>query len=374
MGTEPKSVLTTIDEVASRCDINEKKGRSLLSEGVIPSIFTGNGVRKRYYTTDEFIEYSKELIVRNSQGDLNEDSSDKEIFLSKYANSSIHSVSSKKAEIITLSNLKGGVGKTTNTINIAIALVKLGQRVLVVDMDAQAQSSRYFKKVSYKGNSILSLFESIMDRDSEPLDKEKILSKIVRIEDTGVTDVTLDILPSEISLTKKLETAKMTMIRPEKMLLDVISHIRDEYDFILIDTPPYPGLSLQLSFYAADKVVLVTEAEEFSIEGLESTIEEIIDIQTHTEKSLEIESIFISAYRKLKHQVLNRDTIIDIAIDKLGGNVSFQIVKDSSTVGIAQNLQLPIIGYKKKPRDVLTLSQPFFNYAQKIILNRNFGE
>ena len=374
MRREEEAILATVGEVATICDVNDMRGRKLLAEDIIPSIFTGNGIRKRYYTTKTFIDYTKKLILNEANGELGDNPSNKEIFLSSYATSGIHKTSQKEAEVITFSNLKGGVGKTTNTINIAIALAKLGQRVLIVDMDAQAQSSRYFKKVLYKGNSILSLFENIMDRERAPLDKEAINSRIVKIEDTGVENVSVSILPSEIALTKKLEAAKMTMIRPEKMLLDILNKIKDDYDFILIDTPPYPGLSLQLSFYAADKIVLVTEAEEFSIEGLESTIEEIIDIQHHTEKYFKIDTIFVSSYKQLKHQEASMNTIIDICMEKLDGDVSFQVIKDSSSIGTAQILQLPIIGYTKKPRNALSLSVPFFNYAQKLILTRNKGE
>ena len=366
-------VLTTSIDISNFIGVNEKKARELLFEGVIPSISTGNGTRVRYYTLPLLIEYAYKKIKSLYP---NEAQTMRDAFLIKGLNKSIHSHMNQggKARVITVSNLKGGVGKTTDAVNLGVVLAKLGQRVLIVDMDAQAQSSRYFRKISYHGKSILALFEKYAEAGEVTADEVK--SKIVTFDDLGEGDYTIDILPSEIRLAKKLELLRMNL-RPETILSNILAPVLGDYDIVLVDTPPYPGLSLEQSLYAADSVLVATEAEEFSIEGLESTLAEIGDINKFTNRTLKVDSIFVNAFTRHAYQQEALEAILDIYDDKLGGvegGSEMYLVKSSNAiVGAAQAKQLPIIGWLKKPREALLLAEPFFEYGISLI-NRNKGE
>ncbi len=361
-------IFSTSNEISDAINVNEKATKSLLSNHVIPCVTTGGEHRKRYYTTQLLIDYAYENII-NKLG-LSRVSY-KEAFLQKGLTKEIHKAfASHKCKIITVTNQKGGVGKTTNAVNIAVALAKLGQRVLIVDMDSQAQSSRYFKKVSYKDNSILSVFEQYKINNS--VDRAYIQSKIVTFNDFENEAYSLDILPSEIKLAKMLELMRMSN-RPDTILSKILDQIKMDYDYIVIDTPPYSGLSLEMSLYATDKVVLVSEADEFSLEGLEVTIQEIAELNKNLEKKIMIDAVFVNGFSK-QHNYANDalDEIMDIVLDKLelDENSLFIVKHSPSIVRSSQANQQAIIDYKVKVREALTVFEPMLAYATKLILEQ----
>ena len=362
-------IFNSSNEIASFINVNEKNVKTLLQNRVIPCITTGGEHRKRYYTTELLIDYAHKNII-NKYG-LDNNTSYKKAFLQKELNQKVHlSFASHRCQVITVTNQKGGVGKTTNTINIAVALAKLGQKVLVVDMDSQAQSSRYFKKVSYKNRSILSIFEQFKLNDD--IEKSYIKDKIVTFSDFENEAYSLDILPSEIKLAKMLELMRMSN-RPDTILDKILNYIKEDYDYIIIDTPPYSGLSLEMSLFASDKVLLVSEADEFSVEGLEVTIQEINELNKNLNKKIEIDGIFVNAFSK-HHNYANEalDDIVDILLDKLNLNEDalFVVRYSPSIIRSSQAVQQSIIDYKIKVKESLSLFQPMLEYAIKLILEQ----
>jgi len=359
-------IFNSSNEMASFLNVNEKKVKSLLQGQVIPCVTTGGEHRKRYYTTQRLMDFAYKNIVYKYGLDKN--TSYKEAFLQKDLNKEIHSSKvSHRCEVITVTNQKGGVGKTTNTVNISVALAKLGQKVLIVDMDSQAQSSRYFKKVSYKNDSILSIFE--LFKLNNEVYKSVIQEKIITFSDFENGLYTLDVLPSEIKLAKMLELMRMSH-RPDTILDKILIKVKEDYDYILIDTPPYSGLSLEMSLFASDKVLLVSEADEFSVEGLEVTIQEIEELNRNLSKKIKIDGIFVNAFSK-QHNYANEalEDIMDILLDKLSldENDLFIVKYSPSIIRSSQAIQQSIIDYKIKVKESLTLFEPMLAYAIKLI-------
>ncbi len=192
--------------------------------------------------------------------------------------------------IIAISNQKGGVGKTTTTANLGAALFQMGHKVLLVDMDPQANLTSAFGLGDQTETSIA---ESLLDR--------KVHLPIGSIAENG--KARLDLVPSSLSLASA-EAALMNKLGRELRLRDQLASIPTSYDFILIDTPPSLGLLTINALVAAEKVVIPTEARLFSLQGLQmmqDSIEEIL----YLNPKLQIAGILLSKLdRRLKEEKL----------------------------------------------------------------------
>lgn len=362
------------DEIAEEMSVSFVKAKELLEEGIVPSIYTGSEQRKRFYTTGALISHTMFMIADS----LGVDETDpKKLFLrNKLSKNEVHKNSNYlngKCQTVVVSNMKGGVGKTTTAVNIGTALAKLGQRVLIVDMDQQAQSSRYLRKMSFKNNSLLTILDKY--KNEGKVTKEDVKARIFTV-DNPLFDYSIDVLPSEIRLTRMIEVLRMNF-RPETILDKILATVKDEYSFIIVDTPPAAGLALEMSLYAADKVVLATEADEFSTEGLEATVEEILYLNANSEKTVHVDAIFINSYSEtLLQQKESVDDIITLLLSKidLKDDMIYAVKYAPAIVRTSQSLQLPISEYTKKPKDALSVSEPFYDYAISLIQRNIKGD
>ena len=184
-------------------------------------------------------------------------------------------------KIIALANQKGGVGKTTTTINLAASLATLEKTVLVVDADPQANSSSGLGVDIKQVES--SLYECIIDH--------------VDVRDAiYTTDVEgLDIIPSHINLVGA-EIEMLNMNNREKILRNMLAPIRDEYDYILIDCPPSLGMLTINAFAASDGVVVPMQCEFYALEGLSQLMITINRIKRMYNPDLAITGILITMY------------------------------------------------------------------------------
>lgn len=187
------------------------------------------------------------------------------------------------AKIISISNQKGGVGKTTTSINLAANLAHMGHRVLIIDMDAQ-------------GNSGSGLGLNINEISNTTY--ELLLGEISAREAIHSTQISnLNIMPSNINLSG-LEVDYYSVDRKEYKLKEAISEIRNEYDYILIDCPPSLGLLTINALCAADSVMITLQTEYFALEGLTQLMKIISLVQGELNPSLELEGVLLTMYDK----------------------------------------------------------------------------
>ena len=186
----------------------------------------------------------------------------------------------KLGKVISVANQKGGVGKTTTTVNLGTILARKGKKVLLIDADPQGNATSGLgieKEVEFSTYDVLVNETEMKDA----------------IQDTMIKN--LKICPSNMNLAGA-EVELVSMMSREQRLKEKLERIKDKFDYILIDCPPSLGLITLNSFTSSDSVLIPVQCEYFALEGLGQLLNTINLVKKHLNKNIQIEGALLTMY------------------------------------------------------------------------------
>lgn len=255
----------------------------------------------------------------------------------------------KIARVIALTNQKGGVGKSTTAINMSACLAEMGENIVLIDVDPQANTTSGLGVNKYKVDK--SIYDAIIGKANI---KELVLN--TRVEG-------LSLIPSNIHLAGA-EIELVNMMMREHRLRKVIEPIRNNYDFIIIDCPPALGILTINALVAADEVIVPIQCEYYALEGLGQLIKTIELVKNNLNKNLEISGFVMTMYdsrTKLASQV------VEEVKRYFGEKVYKTIIPRNVRVSEAPSYGLPVIFYDPNCKGSLA----YKNFTKEVI---NYGK
>ena len=184
-------------------------------------------------------------------------------------------------KIISFSNQKGGVGKTTTCVNMAAYLSKAGKKVLLIDLDPQgnATTGLGFSKSTLKK----SVYNVLIEEEDV---KDNVLP--TELDGLYILPANIDLAGSEVELVYKKSREKVLKMALDKM--------KKDYDFLLIDCPPSLGLLTINALAAADSVIIPIQSEYYALEGLSQLMNSVALVRQHLNKELRVEGVVLTMY------------------------------------------------------------------------------
>ena len=250
-------------------------------------------------------------------------------------------------KVISVSNQKGGVGKTTTAVNLAAFIAEKGKRVLIIDIDPQANAGYGFGINAEKNDH--TIYEVLIGT----------VSVREAIAPTGIEG--LFIVPSNINLTGA-QVDLLEMNGKEYILKEAIRDIRDNYDYIFIDCPPSLGILTLNSLAAADTVLIPLQCEYYALEGLSQLLRIIALVQENLNRSLTIEGVVLTMYDSRTN--LSQQVVADVR-EYFSDRVFNTIIPRSVRLSEAPSFGKPIGLYDRASAG----STAYENLADEVLKN-----
>ncbi|MDR2666378.1 MAG: ParA family protein [Endomicrobium sp.] len=231
-------------------------------------------------------------------------------------------------EIVSIINQKGGSGKTTTAYALGTGLYKKGFKVLFIDLDGQANLTSAMQVIPSK-SGILDLLTNKV-RISEIVQKIAIGDVLVGSEDLFQADM------------------NVVDVGKEYRLKEALADVKEEYDYVIIDTPPALSILTINALVASDSAIITSQAERFNSSGVDRISKVIETIRNHRNKSLVIKGVLLTRFKERTR--LNRDfaKLLKEFADKLGTKVFKATIRDSIVISEAQAKRIAIFDYAPK--------------------------
>lgn len=235
------------------------------------------------------------------------------------------------AHIIAFANHKGGVGKTTSVANIGAALNQKGNRVLLVDLDAQQNLTSCFLPDDRVEALEVSIYEALVGKAPLP---------VIPLRDG------LSIVPSGIELARAEIDLSQKLAR-EQLLKRLLQPIAEDYDFILLDCPPSLGVITTNALTAAEALYIPLTAEALPLKGLRMLEAVVEEVRESINPTLSLSGVFVTRYNTRKS--LN-NMVLETIADKYGSVVFNTKIRENVAIAEAPLMQQPICEYAPKSK------------------------
>ena len=252
--------------------------------------------------------------------------------------------------IIAIANQKGGVGKTTTAINLSACLAEKGQRVLVIDIDPQGNTT-----------SGLGIAKDNVDNTIY-----EVMLQEIDISDAICKDIfeNLDIIPSNVNLAGA-EIDLIDIENREYILKNAINTVRNNYDYVILDCPPSLSMLTVNAMTAADTVLVPIQCEYYALEGLTQLIHTINLVKRKLNPELELEGVVFTMYDARTNLSLQ---VVENVKENLGQNIYKTIIPRNVRLAEAPSHGLPINIYDSK-----SAGAESYRLLAEEVMNQNFG-
>lgn len=250
-------------------------------------------------------------------------------------------------KVIAIANQKGGVGKTTTSVNLSACLAELGKNVLLVDLDPQGNSTSGF------GFDKTKIKQSIYDILVNDIPVESVILK-TQIENLMLLPATIQLAGAEIEL--------VSIMSRETKLKRVLDNVKYNYEYVIIDCPPSLGLLTINALTAANSVLVPIQCEFYALEGLSQLMNTVTLVQKNLNPALSLEGVVLTMFDARTNLSIQ---VVDEVKNHFRHKVYQTIIPRNVRLSEAPSHGQPVIKYDPKSKG----SQVYFDLAKEVIDN-----